>query len=131
TLVHGDAHLANFLFPREGVAEPAYLIDWQFWHPTIGGTDLAFMIATRWDPAIRRRLEGPLLRRYHEALLRRGVTGFGSEACWDDYRLSVMLVSLFIPVWQATVFRWEPDLTAVARSMGAFEELGCAALLGG
>jgi hypothetical protein len=129
TLAHGDAHLGNFLFPREGVARPAYLIDWQFWHATIGGTDLAFMIATDWDPAIRRRLEGPLLRRYHEVLLQGGVKGYGWEACWDDYRLSVILVSLFIPVWRATVFQWEPDMTTVAQAMAAFEELGCADLL--
>ncbi len=57
TLVHGDAHLGNFLFPKDAKAGNTYLIDWQFWHPTIGGTDLAFMMATDWAAETRRRLE--------------------------------------------------------------------------
>ena len=26
------------------------------------------------------------MRRYHDALVERGVTGYGWDACWDDYR---------------------------------------------
>lgn len=131
TLVHGDAHLGNFLFPRAPEAGAAYLIDWQFWHPTIGGTDLAFMMATSWEPAIRRALELPLLRRYHDRLLARGVRGYTGDDCWDDYRLSVILVSIFIPVWQWSIFKWAPSLTGLAASMTAFEDLACADLLDG
>ena len=131
TLVHGDAHLGNFLFPRDPDADGTYMIDWQFWHPTIGGTDLAFMIATEWEPEIRRRLEQPLLRRYYSCLLQHGVRDYGWDDCWADYRLSVILVSIFIPVWRWSVFKWEPDMTTVERSMTAFEELGCSELLRG
>ena len=55
--------------------------------------------------------------------------GYGWQQCWDDYRLSVILVSIFIPVWRWAVFRWAPDLAAVHRSMAAFEDLECADLL--
>ena len=129
TLVHGDAHLGNFLFPREAAEDPAYMIDWEFWHPTIGGTDLAFMIATEWEPSVRRRLERSLLRRYHDTLLRHGVQGYDWDSCWDDYRLSVIIVSLFIPMWRWSLFKWEADISTVEKSMVAFEELGCAELL--
>lgn len=129
TLVHGDAHLGNFLFPREAHGVPTYLIDWQFWHPTIGGTDLAFMMATSWDPAIRRRLEPGLMQRYYRGLLAGGVRGYAWDDCWDDYRLSVILVSIFIPVWRWALFHWEPDMRALAVSMTAFEDLRCAELL--
>jgi hypothetical protein len=129
TLAHGDAHLGNFLFPRGASAAQTYLIDWQFWHPTIGGTDLAFMMATEWEPAIRRRLEEALVRRYYAGLLQRGVRGYGWDDCWYDYRLSVILVSIFIPVWRWSGFKWEPDFVALERSMQAFEELDCADLL--
>jgi len=129
TLVHGDAHLGNILFPRRDVPGGVRLLDWQFWHPTIGGTDLAFLIA-RWEPEIRRSLEAPLLRRYHDALLGHGVTGYSWDDCFDDYRLSVILVSLFIPVWQCTLWGWEPDLRAVATVMTAYEELGCEEMVG-
>ena len=130
TLVHGDAHLGNFLFPKDAEAGMAYLLDWQFWHPTIGGTDLAFLMATEWEPATRRSMEGPLLRRYHEELLEQGVAAYSWDNCWNDYRLSVILVSIFIPVWQWALFRWSPNLSTLERSMTAFEELGCRELLG-
>ncbi len=54
TLAHGDAHLGNFLFPASPAAGPAYLLDWQFWHATIGGTDLAFLLATEAELETRR-----------------------------------------------------------------------------
>ncbi|NLT73529.1 MAG: phosphotransferase [Chloroflexi bacterium] len=133
TLAHGDAHLGNYLFPLAGsdAGSPraAHMLDWQFWHPTIGGTDLAFLIA-RWEPEVRRGLESTLLRRYHAALLGHGVTGYSWDDCFDDYRLSVILVSVFIPVWQCTLWGWAPNLPAVATVMSAYEELGCEELLG-
>ena len=48
TLVHGDAHLGDFLFPRCVGEGPAYILDGQFRHPAIGGTDLASVMATEW-----------------------------------------------------------------------------------
>jgi hypothetical protein len=129
TLVHGDAHLGNFLFPRDAGASVTYLADWQFWHPTIGGADLAFMMAAEWETETRRRLEHGLLLRYYDGLLAHGVQGYSWQQCWDDYRLSVIQMSLFIPVWRWAVFRWAPDLSAVNRSMTAFEDLRCSGLL--
>lgn len=131
TLVHGDAHLGNFLYPRDPIAGRACMIDWQFWHPTVPGTDLAFMIATEWEPTVRRRLEQPLLRHYYAALERHGVRGYSWEDCWYDYRLGVILMSIFIPVWRWSGFHWEPDITTLERSMAAFEELRCSELLSG
>jgi thiamine kinase-like enzyme len=129
TLVHGDAHLGNFLFPKDEGVEFAYLIDWQFWHPTIGGTDLAFMMATEWEPEARRNLEKVLLQRYHHRLLEHGVRNYSLEDCWNDYRLSVILVSIFIPVWRWAVFKWAPDLSTLKNCMTAYEDLKCSELL--
>jgi aminoglycoside phosphotransferase (APT) family kinase protein len=130
SLAHGDAHLGNFLFPHGPGVGRTHAIDWQFWHPTIGGTDLAFMIATHWVPETRRCLERPLLEQYYRGLLERGVHGYAWDACWDDYRLSVILVSIFIPVWQWSLWHWAPNLPEVEASMTAYEELGCEELLG-
>jgi thiamine kinase-like enzyme len=129
TLIHGDAHLGNFLFPREASGGVTHLIDWQFWNPNIGSTDLAFMIATDWEPSVRRKLEHPLIRRYHHTLLKHGVQGYDWDSCWNDYRLSVALVSIFIPVWRWSIFGWEADINTVEKGMTAFEELECAELL--
>lgn len=131
TLVHGDAHLGNFLFPIEAQTASAYLINWQFWRPTIGGADLAFMIATEWKPQTRRRLKTHLLRRYDTGLIEHGVSGYSWEDCWNDYRLSVILVSIFIPVWRWSIFQWAPDFTALESSMTAFADLNCSELLEG
>jgi hypothetical protein len=129
TLVHGDAHLGNFLFPKDEAAAPAYLIDWQFWHPTIGGTDLAFMMTPGWEIESRRQLEKDLLERYYQQLITQGVRGYSWDECWNDYRLSIILVSIFIPVWRWSTFHWAPDMTALERGMAAFEDLDCSDLL--
>lgn len=96
TVIHGDAHSWNFLFPRSG-SGPAYLIDWQLWHIDVGARDLAFLMALHWYPSRRRELEAPLIRRYHEALLARGVANYSLDDLWLDYRRCVVR-NLTIPI---------------------------------
>ena len=75
------------------------------------------------------RLEAQLIERYHAGLLAHGVTGYGLDSLWEDYRLSV-IGHLAIPVWQQSyglhASIWWPHLH---RILAAFEDLGCAALL--
>ncbi len=131
TLLHGDAHSWNFLYPREPGRDGVRIIDWQAWRPGRGTDDLAYMIALHWYPERRKTLEADLLRRYHETLLRHGVAGYGWDACWTDYRESAV-GNLSIPVWQWSVGVppnvWWPHLE---RALLAFEDLGCSELLGG
>jgi hypothetical protein len=129
TLTHGDAHTWNFMYPRaEG---RALLIDWQLWHPHVGPRDLAYMMALHWYPERRARLEEKLLRRYHEALLARGVRSYDWEQCLTDYRWAA-LRNLFIPAWQ-----WAGGVPAqlwwanMERALLAFDDLRCAELLEG
>src|SRR6185503_5190772 len=89
TIIHGDAHSWNFLFPRSGKG-PAYLFDWQLWHIDVGARDLAFFMALHWYPRRRREVETPLIRRYHEALLAQGVANCSLDDLWLDYRRSVV-----------------------------------------
>jgi thiamine kinase-like enzyme len=132
TLVHGDAHMWNFVFPRDPPSDRIRMVDWQFWHPTIGPMDLAFMIAREWYPERRRRLEEKLLKRYHGILVRQGVKGYDWHDCRHDYRLSVIQVCLFIPVWQWSLFKAKPDTwwSGLERAMLAYDDLNCAELLG-
>lgn len=87
------------------------------------------MIAVHWYPERRARLEARLLERYHAGLLAHGVTDHGLERLWEDYRVSV-IGHLAIPVWQQSAgFHpsiWWPHLH---RTLAAFDDLGCAALL--
>ena len=96
TIIHGDAHTWNFLFPRFGDG-PAFLIDWQLWHVDLGARDLAFFMALHWYPSRRREFEQPLLHYYHDGLLLRGVENYSFDELWLDYRRCVVR-NLTIPI---------------------------------
>ncbi|PWT92610.1 MAG: aminoglycoside phosphotransferase, partial [Blastocatellia bacterium] len=96
TIIHGDAHAWNFLFPKSNSGN-AFLIDWQLWHVDVGARDLAFLIALHWYPGRRRELEKPLLQRYHDALIAHGVTDYTYDDLWVDYRRAVVR-NLTIPI---------------------------------
>jgi hypothetical protein len=96
TIIHGDAHTWNFLFPRSGDGA-ALLIDWQIWHVDLGARDLAFFIALHWYPSRRRELERPLIRYYHQCLLKYGVENYSFDELWLDYRRCVVR-NLTIPI---------------------------------
>ena len=93
TVIHGDAHTWNFLFPRVGNG-PAFLFDWQTWHVDVAARDLAFMMALHWYPSRRRELELPLLRRYYQEV---GRTDYSFDDLWLDYRRCVVR-NLTIPI---------------------------------
>ena len=131
TVTHGDAHQWNFLFPRAAHGGRVYLIDWQLWHVHIGPRDLAYMLMLWCAPERRAQMEQTLLRRYHQALLARGVRGYDWHDCWQDYRWSAVR-SIFIPLWHWAKGRpetlWGPQMD---RSLRAFADLDCDELLEG
>ncbi len=90
TLIHGDAGPYNILVPRQG-ERPIYLIDRQpfDWSLTtwLGMYDLVYALVLDWEPDVRRRLEEPILRHYHQQLRRHGVENYAWEQLWADYRL--------------------------------------------
>jgi hypothetical protein len=128
TIVHGDAHVWNSFLPREG-GDDVRLFDWDLWRIDCASDDLAYMMAVHWYPDLRRRIERPLLDRYHAALVAHGVRGYDRRALADDYRLSV-LWQITTPVWQATndippVIWWNN----LERILLAVDDLGCRDLL--
>jgi hypothetical protein len=129
TLVHGDAHVWNFLYPLNPERDRVRIIDWHEWGMGLGTDDLAETVALWWYPERRARLEAHLLQRYHERLVEHGVQRYGWERCRDDYRLSVVKC-LLAPVWMHAEGRapaaWWPTLERVVL---AFQDLGCVELL--
>jgi hypothetical protein len=125
TLVHGDAHVWNFLFPHHAETDTVRLIDWDAWSMGLGTVDLAYMMALHWYPERRARLEQTLLRRYHTQLLTHGIVGYDWDACWYDYRLAA-IYNLFIPMRQWAMRGW-PAIwwSHLERAMLAFEDLHC------
>lgn len=128
TIIHGDAHSWNFLFPRSN-SGPAYLFDWQLWHVDVGARDLAFFIALHWYPRRRRELEMPLVRRYHEALLTHGVENYTFDELWLDYRRAVVR-NLTIPIifWSRGL-KPEGWWHRLECALAAYNDLDCRELL--
>ncbi len=129
TLAHGDAHVWNLLYPRDGTGSGIRLIDWDGWRIGRGAADLAYMMAVHWYPERRAWLEARLIERYHAGLHAHGFTAYSLDRLWDDYRLSVIGL-LSIPVWQQS-YGFHPSIwwPHLHRVLAAFEDLGCAALL--
>ncbi|KAB7646424.1 aminoglycoside phosphotransferase family protein [Polymorphobacter fuscus] len=85
TVQHADFRLDNIMFDVNGSRRMATL-DWQTVTAGPGLTDVAYFLSAGLSPADRRAHEAELVRFYHAELLRRGVTGYGWDACWRDYR---------------------------------------------
>jgi len=131
TLIHGDVGHNNILVPRDG-DRPIYIIDRQpfDWSLTtwLGVYDLAYAIVLDWEVETRRRLEIPILRRYHEQLIQKGIHGYAWEQLYEDYRLSVAM-GVYIAteycrggVNERWVSAWLPMLR---RSLTACDDLDC------
>jgi hypothetical protein len=129
TIVHGDAHVWNAMLPRDPGRGDVRLIDWDGWRVDTATDDLAYMLALHWHPDWRGRHERESLQRYHDTLVASGVRGYGFDALWQDYRLSV-LWQIATPVWQANhalpAMVWWNNLE---RIMLAVHDLGCLELL--
>ncbi|MEO8395155.1 MAG: hypothetical protein ABI700_19315 [Chloroflexota bacterium] len=134
TLIHGDLNGFNILVPKEG-ARPIYLLDRQpfDWSLTVwlGVWDFMFPLVIDCDPEIRRQIELPVLHRYHEHLIQRGVQGYSWDQLWEDYRLSMPMSIYIVSEWNRYSLNveampvWMPMLH---RSMTAFDDLECAKL---
>lgn len=129
TLVQGDSHTWNCLLPRDGSSDTTRLFDWDGWRPSVGATDLAYMMATHWYPDLRQRREDHLLNCYHDELIDRGVTGYDRSSLQDDYRLSVLWATTR-PIWMQSagippVIWW----SHLERIHLAAADLDCRALL--
>src|SRR5262245_18640810 len=129
TIVHGDAHVWNVLYPRHTGAGGVRLIDWSSWRVGHGVADMAYMMAVHWYPERRARLEALLLDRYHGGLCAGGVKNYSRDQLQLDYRWAV-IGALLIPVWQQTLgippAVWWSHLH---RLLAAVDDLDCRALL--
>lgn len=134
TLIHGDVGHKNILVPRRG-DRPLYITDRQpfSWSLTtwLGVYDLAYAIVLDWNTHLRRQCEIPILRRYHEHLIRNGVANYPWEQLYEEYRLCVAM-----GVYVATEYcrggvneQWAHVwLPMFQRALTACDDLDCGAL---
>ncbi|MCK1743362.1 phosphotransferase [Bradyrhizobium sp. 139] len=125
SIIHGDAHIWNFLLPRAGVTDTARVFDFDLWNINVPAGDLADMMAMQWYPERRQALERPLLNLYHDTLIENGITGYTRGALDRDYRWSV-LWHITSPVWQWSInvppLIWWNNMERV---FAAVDDLGC------
>jgi thiamine kinase-like enzyme len=127
TLIHGDAHPGNLLYPRNPDQDSIYLVDWQGYRVGKGTTDLAYMVTFHWYAERERAM--PFLRRYHRSLQENGIDKYDWDAFWLDYQVSVINymfdpIRLYADGVEALV--WWPILQ---KALVAFRELGCVELM--
>jgi len=124
TILHRDAHLKNFLYPKDAGCE-TMIVDWQFWGVGIGTFDLRHLLGSALPKELRGHQE-ELVRYYHHNYS----TGFDCiysfEDCWSDYRKGIV-DNLYMPVWQYTGFGWGVDRwgKTLASAVENFYDLNC------
>ena len=106
TIVHGDAHNNNFLYPKSK-KKCAYIIDWQFWDFGIGTYDLRHLLGLGLNNRMR-KYQKELVEYYYEIITRRKDLNYSWDECWRDYKLGI-IDNLFMPIWQYVGFHWEYD----------------------
>jgi hypothetical protein len=94
TLVHTDFRLDNMFFGDEGC--PFALVDWQLVQEGLAMTDVTYFLAGNFAPDVRRQHQEDLVRTYHRALVREGVSNYEFEQCWEDYRRAALLLFIFV-----------------------------------
>jgi len=86
SLVHVDYRLDNLLIDAAPTPARIAVVDWQ--SVTLGSplSDVAYFLGAGLVPERRRSVEREIVRAYHRALAEAGVSGYGWESCWQDYR---------------------------------------------
>lgn len=102
TIINGDAHIYNFLFPLNKNHNPK-IIDFQFWETGIGCLDLAHLTRKLSPNQITLKFHQDLLKKYYESLISYGVTTYSYEQCYNDYRICIASLVLN-PIWQYSKF---------------------------
>ena len=135
TLVHGDARHDNLMFPADP-GTPPHFVDWQYVASGRGALDIAYYLTQGGDAALVAPIEQELVQRYHEQLLAGGVTGYGWDACWSDYRRFALYMLVF-PIFTVAMIDPTSDEQREAlyiilrRGLDAAKRLGSADIVSG
>ena len=131
SLLHGDYRLDNIMFSPE--EDQVHVVDWQTTAIGLPARDLSYFVATSLSPAQRRDQEHELVRAYHAALLTEGVTGYGADSCFEDYRIGLLQAPMIAALgwaFSANTDRGDEMMIAmIERACAAIGELGTFALI--
>jgi hypothetical protein len=85
-ITHVDYRLDNLLIDERSDPPRVTTVDWQTFLPGAPLSDVAYFLGASLLPELRRPVERELVRDYHARLIAAGVSGYGFEQCWNDYR---------------------------------------------
>ncbi len=131
TIIHGDYRTDNLFFATPEGGDPLSVVDWQIACRGRGIFDVAYLLCGGLDAPIRKANEERLLKLYHDTLVENGVTGYGFEQCWREYRRMALYVLVYVVISLGTLdFANERGLKLfnawLARATAAIEELNSA-----
>ena len=132
TLIHNDAHLGQFFYPKDKFKEKYKTIlgDWQGWNIGLGSNDLAYMIGLNLFPDYRHLIEENLIRRYYNHLEKSGIKNYSWDDCWYDYKLSNFLnIYTCIRWWKTNMVSPFYFWVRLQTSISTIEDLNCMDLL--
>jgi thiamine kinase-like enzyme len=125
SIVHGDAHMWNVLFPRDSERHTVVWIDWAVWHVNLAVTDISYLSLVTSHDWLQQH-EEVLLRHYLGTLQRQGVD-YEWQDLWMDYRITALAQLLWPIFWFA---KGRPFWRRCLRnSIDAAEDLKLAELL--
>lgn len=133
TLLHGDFRGDNLLFGTSADHPPVALVDFQAVVVGRGEMDLAYFLGQSLTTQDRRVNERSLVERYVEALVSRDVAAVSFNACWEDYRRSMLYCLAYGVLMTGLDVTDEPTFAKVEMILGrlvaAAADLGVADLL--
>jgi hypothetical protein len=115
TIAHVDFRVDNLLFGDPRGPEPVAVVDWQLASLGRGAFDVAYLLCQSMSSTQRHRQEIPVLKRWHESLVRSGVRGYSFDDAVADYRRSA-LVCLGCAVAGTTLDRGSERGRSIART---------------
>ena len=134
SLVHFDYRLDNLLIDEAQTPPRVTAVDWQSLMLGNPLNDVAYFLGAGLLPDARRAVEREIVAAYHEALVKAGITDYGAERCWEDYRRGVFsgfaVTVIAAPMVEQTP-RGDEMFTAMARRHARHAiDLGSAEFLG-
>jgi hypothetical protein len=129
-LLHGDAHVGNFLLPRVGGAGSAVLVDWGVFRLGPALWDVSYALLWSAQVCQTRTTSAELLKRYHAGLVAGGVSNHSYEECERDFR-GALLDNLRAPISQLATpgVPLDVPLRAHGAAMALIDAWACADLL--
>lgn len=114
TICHGDFRADNLMFvTQEGGAPGLTCVDWQLAMQARGPFDIGYMMGGSVNADVRREHEMPLLKGYHDKLMRSGVENYSLDECLYDYRRALLITLTYMSQSGAVADLTEPRAEAL------------------